>query len=139
MNNGLIRLCVLSILLLFATVAASAQATDGGINGKVVDESGAVISGASVKVTNMETGFSSSATADASGLFRINYLPVGKYSISAEASGFKTTSIDNVGIALNSIIDVTIKMLPGEVSEVVTVSGGDVLVETSSSILGNTF
>ena len=121
------------------TASVFAQATDGGINGKVVDESGAVISGASVKVTNMETGYSTTATADASGLFRINYLPVGKYSISAEASGFKTTSIDNVGIALNSFIDVTIKMLPGEVSEVVTVSGGDVLVETSSSILGNTF
>ncbi len=125
--------------LLLSFIPVFGQATDGAMNGKVLDEQGASIAGAAVKLTNMETGFTSTVTSDANGLFRASYLPVGKYSITAEAAGFKTTSLEGIGITLNQIIDVTIRMQTGEVSEVVVVSSGDVLVETTTSTLGNTF
>ncbi|HNG92217.1 MAG TPA: TonB-dependent receptor [Acidobacteriota bacterium] len=130
---------MLPVVLFVLTLSVFGQATDGAINGKVLDESGAVISGATVTVKHSETGFQTTATSDEQGQFRLNYLPVGKYIVTTEATGFKTTEVSNIAVILNQAIDLTIRLQTGEVNEVVTVSGGDVLVETSTSTLGNTF
>jgi hypothetical protein len=139
MLRGLKRLWVLPILVFFMALPCMGQQTDGSMTGKVADSTGAVVPGASVRVENKDTGLSFNTTTDEQGLFHIDHLPIGRYIVTAESSGFKKTASD-VNVSLNQVVDVSIKLLPGEVTEVVTIeAGGDVLVETSTSTLAQGF
>src|SRR5712692_10507454 len=75
-----------SLAALFAS-PAGAQTT-GSIVGKATDASGAVVVGAAVKAINQETGFSRQTTTDEFGQFILTLLPVGKYTLNGEKSGF---------------------------------------------------
>src|ERR1700722_14310845 len=68
--------------------AGYAQTVTGTITGTVTDQSGAVIAGATVAALNVDTGVTSTATSDAAGVYRVSFLPVGRYELSAEANGF---------------------------------------------------
>ncbi len=83
---------ILAFVLILSGLSLSshAQQTTGSIAGTVKDESGAVVPAASVKATNVETGFSRSAPSNGYGQYRIDYLPVGKYKLELEAAGFQT-------------------------------------------------
>lgn len=79
-------------LLLAALVLASpavAQETRGRITGRVTDSSKGVIPGASVTVTDATRGTTASATSNAQGLFQVNYLLPGTYTVSVELTGFR--------------------------------------------------
>jgi len=69
--------------------SAGAQ-TAGSIDGRVADEVGAPVEGATVTARNVASGFRQSAISNASGSFRIQALPAGSYDVTAEASGFGT-------------------------------------------------
>src|ERR1700722_6256869 len=81
-------LAVLAVILYLSAIAYGQQTT-GSIVGTVKDQQGAVVNTATVKATNLDTGFSRSAPANGYGEYRIDYLPVGKYSIEAKAPGFE--------------------------------------------------
>src|SRR5713226_4005986 len=76
-------------LVLFGASASFGQVLKGSISGTVVDPQGAIVSGAQVKAKNLETGVVFTTTSDSSGLFRINLIPVGTYSVDVSAQGFK--------------------------------------------------
>jgi hypothetical protein len=67
---------------------AAAQSVTGSIQGTVVDQSGAVLPGVTVTVTNTATGAARRSVTDAAGLFSAELLPVGPYDLSADLSGF---------------------------------------------------
>ncbi|MEK7855086.1 MAG: carboxypeptidase-like regulatory domain-containing protein, partial [Acidobacteriota bacterium] len=76
-------------LLLFTVIGlAQSQATTGTIQGTVSDPNGAVISGASVIVKNTQTGFERTVVSNSDGYFTAPLLPLGKYRITTNASGF---------------------------------------------------
>src|SRR5215469_13359485 len=78
------------LLCLFAlSISLPAQTTEGAIVGSITDPSGAVISGATVTVTNMDTGIAVKATTDAGGAYVVTPLHIGRYSVTVEATGFK--------------------------------------------------
>src|SRR5947209_13575323 len=79
-------LAVLFVLGAFLAVAQTG--TEGSILGVVKDSSGAVVPGASVVVTNLETGISTSAVTDGSGFFQVLALPRGTYSVAISAPHF---------------------------------------------------
>jgi hypothetical protein len=137
MLRELNRLWLLPVLMLFLAVPTFGQ-VDGALSGKIVDATGAVIAGATVTATNKVTGLSFSTTSSEQGLFRIGNMPVGRYTVVSEAAGFKRVSADVV-IALNTVADVIVKLEPGGVDDVVTIEAGEVLVETTSSTLSNSF
>src|SRR6202167_1251915 len=78
----------LALILGLSTVAFTQQTT-GSIVGTVKDQLGAVVNTANVKATNLDTGFSRSAPANGYGEYRIDYLPVGKYTVEATSAGFE--------------------------------------------------
>src|ERR1700735_579582 len=83
------RCCWALAVLIFASFAPiRAQQTTGVIVGTVKDQTGAVVNTATVKATNVDTGFSRSAQTNGSGEYRIDYLPVGRYTVEAEAGSF---------------------------------------------------
>src|SRR5262249_16704785 len=80
--------CACCLLLSTNTAMPQSQATTGLIQGVITDSEGAVIAGASVTVKNVETGLERTINTDDAGRYRVPLLPLGNYTIAAEASGF---------------------------------------------------
>lgn len=125
----LMALVVLSLIC----VPASAQVLYGSIVGTVGDPTGAVIPGATVKVTNTATGLSRETTTDAQGRFSIPSLLPGTYDISASSTGFSTMTQSGVSVTINTVSRADLRMQVGQVSEQVTVSGTALALQTEKS------
>lgn len=90
MNRVMGYLLFVLLLLGSTSLTFSQVGTEGSMFGTVQDASGAVIPGAKVTIENLNTGLTRSATTDNVGNFEVMALPVGPYSISVTAPGFKT-------------------------------------------------
>ncbi|HEX7159465.1 MAG TPA: carboxypeptidase regulatory-like domain-containing protein, partial [Edaphobacter sp.] len=119
--------------LLLLPVAAMAQYENGSIVGTVHDATGAVVSGATVTVTNTATGIISTRTTNASGDYEVPELRVGQYNVEVLKEGFAPTRATDITVSVGSRqrIDLTLKV--GETSTTVEVSGVSLQVETDTS------
>ncbi len=88
MRTKFISLFSATILSLFVTASAFAQAT-GGLSGTVTDQNGAVVQGAAIVVKNTATNLTRNTTSNADGRWTLSLLPVGTYSVTYEKEGFK--------------------------------------------------
>jgi hypothetical protein len=128
---------ILAAFLVLLTTALVAQTFRGTILGTVTDASGAVISGASVKVHNVNTGQDRTTQTSADGSYTVSELQIGTYDVSISQSGFQTSVTNSVTVDVGSERRVDFALKPGQVTEKVEVSG-DTLpqVETTSTDLG---
>ena len=133
------RFGVLVAVLLFTAAFASAQTFRGSILGTVTDTSGAVVSGANVKVHNTATGLERTSTTSAEGNYSITELPIGTYTLTITQTGFDTSVTSNVVVDVATERRVDIALKPGQISNTVEVSG-EVLaqVDTTTDELGGT-
>jgi len=134
------------ILILFASCLAMTwcipsfgQVLKGSISGTVVDQQGAVVSGAQVKATNTSTGTPMATTTDGSGSFHFNLIPVGDYKVEVSAPQFKTAVQNNVLVTARDTNLGTIKLSVGEASTTVEVTAEAPLIETNNAQVTNTF
>ena len=116
----------------------AAQAVTGTILGTITDSSGAVMPGTTVTLRNTGTGLTRTVTTDAAGEYTVPSLPTGKYTVTAELSGFKTVSVPNVDLGVDQHVRINVRLEVGAVEESVTVTGVSPLVQTSTSELGTT-
>ena len=116
----------------------AAQAVTGTILGTITDSSGAVMPGTTVTLRNTGTGLTRTVTTDAAGEYTVPSLPTGKYTVTAELSGFKTVSVPNVDLGVDQHVRINARLEVGAVEESVTVTGVSPLVQTSTSELGTT-
>ena len=116
----------------------AAQAVTGTILGTITDSSGAVMPGTTVTLRNAGTGLTRTVTTDAAGEYTVPSLPTGKYTVTAELSGFKTVSVPNVDLGVDQHVRINVRLEVGAVEESVTVTGVSPLVQTSTSELGTT-
>ena len=123
---------VLTSLLLFG-LRINAQTTTATVAGVVTDESGAVLPGAQVTVTNTATGVRRSVTTDGAGRFSAPQLEPGPYEVSATMKGFETMVREGITLALGQEANLNLPMKVGAVTEQVTVTAEAPLVNTSSS------
>jgi len=123
------------LLCLVCASAASAQTT-GILQGSVADEQGGALPGATVVLTDTETGWTRSVVTDAQGWYRAAALPPGVYEIKAELSGFTTAVRNRVPLALGQELTVNMGLKVAALAETVTVTASSPLVETSSNTLG---
>lgn len=137
MKNKLIRF-VLSFGALFVFTSVALGQNTGTISGTVQDQSGAVVAGANVKAQNPATNFSRETVSATNGFYRFDQLPVGTYTITTEAAGFKTSVTQSVALSVNDALTLDIKLEVGQVSEIVTVSEAPSAVNTETSVLGRT-
>ena len=128
-----------ALILTIFTVGVSAQSVTGSISGTVADERGAVVSGATITVRNVGTGFTRSANADGEGRFRFVNVPVGNYEITVEAPNFSKLVQSGITLVLNqdAVVDLTLK--PGSVSEVVTVTENASVLNTTTAEVSTRF
>ncbi len=128
----------LAMLLTLGLLPAAGQQTTGSIVGTVKDQQGAVVNSATVKATNLDTSFSRSAPVNGYGEFRIDYLPVGRYSVEATAPSFERFVQQNVSLDVEQTLTVDIILVVGTQSQTVTVTEAPALINTSDAVLGRT-
>jgi len=122
--------------LVFLSLPAAAQTTTGSIVGKVTDPTGGVVPNAAVTVTNVDTGISTKTATDSSGNYAVTPLPVGNYSVTVEAAGFKKSVNSGITLNVQDRIGVNVTLEVGQVSETVEVTGAAPRLETDTSYLG---
>ena len=114
------------------------QATTGSIAGTVADATGAVVSNAAITATNTSTGVASRTTADFSGHYNFLSLPAGTYNLSAEQTGFDTTTLAGISLRLYQQLTQNIVLTVGTQKQTVTVQAAATLVDTTNASLGTT-
>jgi outer membrane receptor protein involved in Fe transport len=123
----------LFVLALMWAGPVGAQITRGAISGTVRDVMGAVVPGATVTVTNIDTNAGRTIVTDPRGFYRVAALEPGRYSVRAELSGF--SAVENTDIVVRTATEVTLNVeLPvGRIGEALTVTGKPVAVELNKT------
>src|ERR1035441_283211 len=122
---------VVVLALLTGTVWAQGA---GEIAGLVTDPTGAVISGATVTLTNSATGEKRTTITAGTGNYRFPELPVvGTYAVSVSPKGFKSTKIQGIVVSVGITANADLKLELGAASEQVTVEASAETVQTTES------
>ncbi len=131
---------VAACMALTLCVPSFGQVLKGSISGAVTDPQGAVVSGAQVKATQIETATVLTATSDNTGSFHFNLIPAGTYKIEVSAQGFKTAIQNNVVVTSGRDSGIgLVKLSVGDATATVEVTAGAPLIETTQSQVTNTF
>jgi hypothetical protein len=134
----LLAACLLVLAPLAFAGTATGQAVTGTIIGTVSDTTGAVLPGVSVTVKQTETGFTRTLVSDSNGEFTAASIPTGTYTVTGEISGFKSVSLSNVQVGVDSRVRTDLKLEVGAMTESVEIVASTPLVQTSSSDLSTT-
>src|SRR5271168_2215522 len=89
---------------------------NGSLSGTVTDKAGAVVSGATVKVTSQGTGLSREAKTNESGYYLIPLLPVAFYTIHVESQGFQATEQKDIRLQVDEHREVDFSLAPASVT-----------------------
>jgi outer membrane receptor protein involved in Fe transport len=136
-KNLRIAICLLAASVCFSSPGLAQQIT-GSIRGRVLDPSGAVVGGATVKAVQSETGLTRTVTSNALGAYLLVELPVGHYRIEAEAKGFQRFVQEGISLDVNQTATVTIHLAVGTSRQEIKVQENASPVETTVTSLGKT-
>jgi hypothetical protein len=116
--------------ILVTTSFLSAQETSGTIAGTVLDASGAPVPGATVSITALDRNIEVRSTkTDGAGDYSAPLLPVGKYSVSVEAKGFKTSVKKDIVLNASDSLTISVRLEVGDVKDTVTVEAAPFQVQ----------
>jgi hypothetical protein len=133
-----IVLSLVSLAMVATATGAFAQAISGNLVGTVIDSSSAVVTGATVAATKMDTGVTTTTTTNNTGAYHFENLPVGTYKVVVTSRGFKT-SIQQVDVVLNQTGTLNVTLTLGATTETIEVSGVAATIDTTSAQLQSTF
>ena len=135
----IVRSISLFVIMTLISVWAFGQAESGAINGIVTDKTGAVVVGATVTATSIDTGLVRTTTTKSAGEYAITNLPPKLYNITIEAKGFRKYT-QQVKVGVGSMNDVSAKLaVTGESTTMeVTDSAGTAVVNTETQTLSQT-
>lgn len=123
-------LLTLAVFLFAGVVHAHAQVLYGNLLGTVSDTSGAVVPGAEVIATQVDTGVSIKGSSNGAGEFRIGNLQAGTYELSVKKAGFSSFLQKNVAVAFNTDVRVNAELKVGAESQIVSVSSDAVQLQS---------
>jgi hypothetical protein len=129
---GNTRYCAVVLVLLFTCVLFG-QSYRAQIRGVVTDESGGAIPGATVVLSNVNTGVAATRQSDAEGLYIFDYVNAGTYRMTVQAAGFGQFTQENISVQSGGDVTVNVNMKPGELKQSVTVEATPAAVEFNSS------
>ena len=127
---------LLLVLAIIFSPTARADVT-GSILGVVHDRTQAVVAGARIVATNVQTNFKQETVSTADGSYRILALPAGNYKLTATAPGFQQFITTNIDLKVNDQLRIDVTLEVGTVQQEVNVSANAVQVETESTQLGD--
>ena len=120
--GALRRLIVLAVIFLFGCSLAFAQAQTGEILGVITDITGASVPGASVTVTNTDTGVARTIKSDDQGRYDAADLQIGNYQVQTQMQGFAPQAQKGLVLSVGQKLLADFKLEVGTVSQEVTVS-----------------
>jgi hypothetical protein len=121
---------VVSLLVLSLSPSLFGQAVNATLLGTITDSTGATVPGAKVTATETATGLIHESVTNESGNYTFPDMPPGKYTVTAEAKGFKKDTHQNIDLLSNSSTRVDVAMVTGSVSEEVLVTTAPALLQT---------
>jgi hypothetical protein len=124
--------------LLAMAGALFAQTPTGSVSGSVADTTGAQMTGATIRIINNETHETHTTTSGANGAYLFPIVPVGQYSLEAEATGFKLEKRTGIALDVNQNARVDFVLQVGSVREVVEIKADTPMVDTMDVQLGDT-
>jgi len=133
-------LCVVALFALGAYLApASAQqtVTSATLGGRVEDASGAILSGATVTITSLDTNQAQVTKSDDEGRYRFSYLPAGSYVLSVEHAGFATLQ-QQLTVTIGQALDVPLRLAVEGVTGSVQITADVPLIEAARTQVAET-
>lgn len=130
-------LCVLFFLSACIS-SVRAQEISASIRGTVLDQTGGTVSGATVKAMNPDTGLQRQTVSDSHGAYSLLELPVGRYRLQVEASGFKKYVQDGIVLVVNQAATIPVRLDVGTPTQQVEVTADAPVIESTSTNLGQT-
>src|SRR5262249_14009283 len=125
-------------LLAIACLPVAGQTTRGSLSGQINDGAGAAVPGAKVTLKNDATGEEFRQATDSQGAFAFLSLPIGRYSATVEAQGFKRPELQEIIMEVATRAKVNLAIEVGNVSEAVSVSSeAQEVINTPSPTLTN--
>ncbi len=126
----------LSLAMLMLAAINSWCGVGGSVSGTVKDASNAFVPNASVNAINVETGVQHQGATNGQGFYSFANLPIGSYNIAIQKTGFKPYQRTGVTVDADSALTVDAVLAVGERSDVVTVAENQLVVETTSTQVG---
>ncbi|MGH9469560.1 MAG: TonB-dependent receptor domain-containing protein [Terriglobia bacterium] len=132
------KLCGLTLLIIAAGLLNPAwgQDTRGTILGRVLDTSGAIVPGVKVTVTKVDTGVTTAGVTNSAGEFNIPFLYPGVYRVAAQKPGFKTYTREDVPLRISEIVNLTVRLEVGSITQQVTVQATTPALDTQTGTPG---
>jgi hypothetical protein len=139
MRSGSRVVTLLLVSLLCLPTLTFSQSATSSLHGTITDAKGLVIAGASLTLSNAETGYSRTTTTDGQGTYQFLEVPPAKYVLSIVAPGFAKVKRENVVLQVSSPATLNLALQVQGSSVVVDVSGEAPMVNTTDATLGNNF
>ena len=136
MRAGRFHVLSLVIVLILSTGDSLAQTATGAVNGTVTDQSGAVVSGARVTLSNQKTNIGRQTATSLSGFFLFINVPPGEYALRVTREGFKQIDVPNLLVNVNQTLTQNLRLGVGGSTEVVEVEAESQLVDSTTTELG---
>ena len=126
-----------ALLVLLAFGAAAGQESRGSLTGKISDQNGAILPGATVAIKNVDTNVTSTGTTNEEGSYTFPLLQPGRYSLTVTATGFATATREGIQISVSEKRTLDVPMQVTGVGEMVEVVGSSAALETGSVSTGS--
>ena len=135
--NSVVAAVLLGLISTLTPLGFAQTANTGAVAGTVTDSSGAVVVGADLALTNSATGEIRHVISGNDGDYLAPQLPPGSYEVEASKAGFKLASFPKITVNVTETERLNVHLVPGNVSENVTVTANAELLQTESSALGH--
>lgn len=132
--RGVVGICCLLLFLVICLVQpAPAQLETASVSGQVVDPSGLSITGAQLKLVDIDRGTSTATTTNNRGLYTFSSVRPGRYRMEVAATGFKVVNATGLTVNVQDRLEQNFKLAVGAISESVTVEAGALVVNTTDA------
>lgn len=138
MREQIVRFFLLGIIAIGLVLSvfvrqANAQVLYGSVVGTITDQTGAVVPGAEVTVTNEQTTLSRQTTTNPSGSYQVVTIPAGSYTLKVSAKGFKSFTRTGITVTVGQANDQDVQLSVGGVTQEVTVTAGAAVLQTQKA------
>lgn len=125
--------CFLLLLVFLAANSAFAQLETATVSGQIVDPSGLSVTGAQVKLVDIDRGTSAATATTNSGLYTFSSVRPGRYRMEVAATGFKVVNATGLTVNVQDRLEQNFKLAIGSISESITVEAGALVVNTTDA------
>lgn len=126
-------------LLCLGSNAAFAQTDQGAVTGIITDSTSAAVPRARVTLASTDTGLVLNTVTDSSGVYTFSPVKIGDYKISAAATGFSTTTRQNLHVAIQQRLEVNLQLTIGELTQTVEVTAAAPIMQTEDASVGQEY